>query len=306
MTDAAIILGVAVALDLALGDPPNAIHPVAWLGRLAASIVRIAPRTPPLGAFAFGVLLVAVVGSVAGLAAFGLERFAHDLPRLVRIALSALVLKTTFALRGLLDAARMLVRAHEREGLESARARLSWLCSRDASALDESGLANGTIESLAENLADSVVAPVFYFSLFGLPGAAIYRAVNTLDAMVGYRGEFEWLGKPAARLDDLLNLVPARITAVFVAIAGAARGAEIGAALRVYRRDRHRTESPNAGHPMAMASGVLGLRLDKPGVYVLGEGFPAPTLADVPRAIALVATAGILFLAVATLGVAYG
>ena len=299
IADAAIVLGLAFALDLALGDPPNAWHPVAWLGRYVSAIVARAPRRPPSLAFVVGVVLVVSTCGLAALAAIGVEVALADAPRAVRLVVSALFLKACFALRGLASAARELVRAFDAGGLDAARSRLSWLCSRDASTLDASGLANGTVESLAENLADSVVAPLFYFALFGLPGAALYRAINTLDAMVGYRGEFEWLGKPAARLDDLANLVPARLTAACLGVVGLVRGAPIASALRVYRRDRMRTESPNAGHPMAMAAGILGVRLDKPGIYVLGEGQRTPTLADVAPAVSLVGAAAVVFVAFA-------
>jgi len=304
VTDASLVLLVAFALDVALGDPPNALHPVAWLGRLASALLRRAPRTPPASAFLAGVGLVAAVVGTFVAAAYGIERSVDSAPRWLRVLVLAVALKSCFALRGLVAAARELVRAYERDGLSAARARLSWLCSRDASALEVDELANGTVESLAENFSDSVVAPLLFFAFFGLPGAAFYRATNTLDAMVGYRGEFEWLGKPAAKLDDLLNLVPARLSALAIGIAGSLLGSDVASALAVYRRDRSLTDSPNAGHPMAIAAGMLGLELDKPGVYVLGAGQRRPELADVERAVRLVALASLVFVLTLALGVA--
>ena len=144
----------------------------------------------------------------------------------------------------------------------------------------------------------SVVAPLFFLACFGLPGAVAYRAINTLDAMIGYRGRYEWLGKAAARLDDLANLVPARLSVLFLFAAGSG-SRRLGAALGVWSRDHARTESPNAGHPMAMAAGLLGVRLDKPGHYVLGPELPVPTRADLARGVALVRRAGLLPLAAA-------
>ncbi|HTU61956.1 MAG TPA: adenosylcobinamide-phosphate synthase CbiB, partial [Polyangiales bacterium] len=217
-------------------------------------------------------------------------------------ALHVIVLYACVCLFGLLHAAERLGAALER-GLPEARKQLSWLCSRDPSELDEPGLINGAVESLAENLSDSVVAPLFYLCVGGLPCAVLYRAVNTLDAMIGYRGRYEWLGKASARFDDVLNFVPARLTALLLLIAAASCGSSqrlsLARGVRVWRDDRARTPSPNGGHPMAMAAGLLGLRLDKPGTYVLGKGMPVPTRADLPRALTLTRRAGLLSLLLA-------
>src|SRR5262249_42349128 len=135
--------------------------------------------------------------------------------------------------------------------LRGARAGLPSLCSRDPSALSVAAVTAATIESVAENASDSVVAPLLFFGFFGLPGAAFYRAANTLDAMIGYRGPLERVGKVAARLDDCLNFVPARLTAFLLLAAGAGTGADVARGFATLRRDAARTESPNAGRPMA-------------------------------------------------------
>jgi adenosylcobinamide-phosphate synthase len=157
--------------------------------------------------------------------------------------------------------------------------------------LSPSLVAAAAIESLAENLVDSWVAPLLAYASFGLTGAYIYRAVNTADAMWGYRTErYEQLGKTAARLDDLLAFVPARLGALLLVLAGG-RGRD---SLRVWRHDACRTPSPNAGQPMAAAAGQLHVRLEKPGHYVLNAAAPAPSVADVAAARALVARAMLL------------
>ena len=156
--------------------------------------------------------------------------------------------------------------------------------SRDVSGLGAGDVAAATIESLAENLSDSVVAPWLSYALGGLPAAWAYRAANTLDALWGYRDErYRDLGEAAARADDLLNLIPARLTALAICASAARQGA--GArALRQWRLDADRTESPNAGHPMAAMAGALGVRLGKRGSYTLGEGLREPSCEDVHRA----------------------
>src|SRR5207302_5219298 len=139
----------------------------------------------------------------------------------------------------------------------AARAALRALGGRDASQLDGEALVAGAIQSLAENASDSFVAPLFYYLLAGVPGAVAYRAVNTLDAMIGYRGKYEALGKAAARLDDLANLVPARLTAGLLLLAGWLGGRDVAAGWRVLRRDGAKTPSPNGGRPMAVMAGLL-------------------------------------------------
>jgi adenosylcobinamide-phosphate synthase len=181
------------------------------------------------------------------------------------------LLKSTFALRALAEAARHVERALEEGALEQARFRLRSLCSRDPSALEPRQLVAATIESVAENASDSVVAPLFYYALFGIPGALFYRAVNTLDAMIGYHGKYEYLGKASARLDDALNFVPARLTAFLLLFAGWLRGRPTRSGWSVWRRDAHLTESPNAGRPMAVMAGLLGVQLEKMGHYRLGD-----------------------------------
>lgn len=296
------VLAVAIAIDLVFGDPPNALHPVAWLGRVARWLQTKSPTEGRAVPFVSGVALVGITVCMALVATVAMLRVAERVHPFLHFAVAVFLTKSTFALRGLVDAAHALVRAHDEGGLSAARARLSWLCSRDPSDLDAEGLANGTIESLAENLSDSVVAPLLAYVAFGLPGAVVYRTLNTLDAMVGYRGTLEWLGKPAARLDDLANLVPARLTAVLLAIAGLVLRLPLASGFTTYARDRNNTESPNAGHPMSMASGLLERRLDKPGVYVLGAGFAPPALDDVARAARLVGFAGALAFLAAVIG----
>lgn len=282
---------------------PDAFHPVAWYGRAAAGVIRVAPTEGSARAFAAGALIaVGLPAAAAGVVHAALVLTASW--PLVHGLLQVLLLYSCICLFGLLDAANTLARVLREQGLEAARPRLRWLCSRDPDRLDATGLANGTVESLAENLSDSVVAPLLFLVCFGVEGAVAYRAINTLDAMIGYRGRYEWLGKPAARLDDLANIVPARLTALLLAAASIGlRGASIARGFSVWSHDHARTPSPNAGHPMAMAAGLLGVQLDKPGQYALGAGLHAPSPEDIPRAIELSRRAGLLALSLAAFAV---
>ena len=297
--DPALVLLGACILDATLGEPPNALHPVVWMGNAIAPLKRLRPATPAR-AVALGALYVVTVTLGFSLAAHALIRLCAPHAYL-SAALQVFLLWSCFALRGLWGAGAEMADALAAGDLARARAALGSLCSRDPAPLDARELAGASIESLAENASDSVVAPLFYFALLGVPGAVLYRAANTLDAMVGYRGRFEYLGKTAARLDDVLNLIPARLTAILLLCAGALARLPLARGLRVGLRDARRTESPNAGWPMAMAAGLLGVRLDKRDAYVLGAELGAPDERVLRRAIALVRTAGWLAIGVVLL-----
>jgi adenosylcobinamide-phosphate synthase len=217
----------------------------------------------------------------------------------------AVLLKTTFALRALGRAARTVRDAVAHRAIKDARVGLRALCSRDPSSLDEPALVAASIESVAENASDSFVAPLLCFALFGLPGAVFYRAANTLDAMIGYRGKYEWLGKASARLDDALNFLPARMTAWLLLAAAWLQRRDARRGARVLARDAARTESPNAGRPMAAMAGILGLQLAKPGQYTLGDAIEPLVPAQIDEAWRVTRLAALLAVVVvsAVLGV---
>lgn len=264
-----IVLVAALSLDLICGEPRNAFHPVAWMGQAIGRLLPLAPARGALVQLLFGALLTALVtvgfASSSALALASVARWP-----IAEIAVAALLFKVTFAVRALGQAGAQVRTSLQAGDLAAARRDLQSLCSRDPQTLSSSLIAAAAVESLAENTSDSFVAPVFYYVLFGVPGAALYRAVNTLDAMIGYRGRYEYLGKVAARLDDLLNLIPARLTAGFLLLAAFPDRIGMRRGLAVLRRDRAATASPNAGRPMAAMAGILGIALEKPGHYCLG------------------------------------
>jgi adenosylcobinamide-phosphate synthase len=278
-----LLLGVAA--DAAFGDPRRW-HPVAGFGRVAAALERrvYADRRP------VGVVYEAVL--VGGTVAFGLA-----LERVARrpAARGLLTGATTWAVLGGASLARegsALAGELERGDLAAARARLPGLCGRDPAALDTGGLARAATESMAENTSDAVVAPLLWGALAGVPGLLGYRALNTLDAMVGHRSpRYLRFGWAAARLDDLANLVPARVSALLVAACVPVVGGSPRAALRAWRRDAAAHPSPNAGPVEAAAAGGLGVMLGGRTVYRhgieerprLGDG-PPPGPADLRRA----------------------
>jgi adenosylcobinamide-phosphate synthase len=305
-------LALAVALDLVFGDPPNRWHPVAWIGRLVALGRRLAPRSPDDLAIHGSFLILIVAGASAG-GALVAHALLAALPGVAAPLAQAWLLKCSLSLRGLFGAVEV-VRGHLVAGdLEGARRVVAWhLVSRETADLDRGAVASAAVESLAENLTDGFVAPVCFYVLgvlmggvgAGLALAWAYRAVNTADAMIGYRrDELEYLGRATARADDLLNYLPARLAALAV-VAGAwlARQSAVGAA-RAWRRDGGRTASPNAGQTMAAMAGALGVSLEKAGHYRLGAG-PPPDPETIDRAMRVERWAAALSLALALLALA--
>lgn len=287
---AAVALLLALAIDRWWGEPAAALHPVVWMGRaLGACGARVAPGQATgrdLWSFWLAALvwcaLAAIVLVVSG--ALQWAALAH-LPAWGAALALGLLLKPLLAWR-MLRREVLAVEAALGESLEAGRARLAWLVSRDVRQLDAAAVRESAIESLAENLSDSVVAPLFWFVLLGLPGAALYRFANTADAMWGYPGMrggryWQWAGKWAARADDALSWLPARLTALLLWLA--ARGVR-WSALRALARA---TPSPNGGWPMGAMALALGVRLSKPGVYVLNAAGRAARAEDTRRAIDL-------------------
>ena len=297
----------ALLIDAATGDPPwlyrRVPHPVAMLGKLVELAERFLYTTSPhwLCVLAGTAIVVAVAG--AGVAAgwsidrFLVERWTHGW------VLEAVVASTLLAFRGLHDHAGAVARGLERS-LDAGRDAVSHIVGRDPASLDEAGVARGAIESIAENFSDGVVAPLFWYALAGLPGLFAYKAVNTLDSMIGHRTErYRHFGTAAARLDDLVNWLPARLAGLYFVAAGfLLPGASGGGAWRVMIRDAGRHRSPNAGWQEAAVAGALGFALAGPRRYRhetvddawMGDGRARLDAGDIRRSLHLYITAGTL------------
>lgn len=289
--DAAALAGavlVALALDLLFGEPPAWMHPVVGMGRylgaLGTRVSRPADAVPRPGAEFWAGMLAWCLGAalVVALAAAAMIALRAGHPLLQALLLGAL-LKPMLSWRMLRDEVRA-VEAALAESLDAGRQRVSWLVSRDVTALSETQVREAAVSTLAENLNDSVVAPLFWFAVAGLPGAALYRFANTADAMWGYRGErsgrdWTWAGRWAARVDDALSWLPARLTALLIAMLSWGRGWMDVVA------NAGRTPSPNGGWPMGALAVGLGIRLGKPGVYELNAEGRAPRPGDTAQAL---------------------
>lgn len=278
-----VVAAIAVGLDLAVGELPNRWHPVAWFGHMIGIAEHRLPKASASQRWVSGFSLAGLgVGAAVGVA-FGLRRIVRCMPRLFGVFVEAIALKQAFAIRALFEHTRAVEDALVDDDLDEARRAVSYMVSRDTAGLPAPLVASAAIESLTENSSDSIVAPLAWYMALGLPAAFAYRAANTLDAIVGYRSKGR-LGTPAARLDDLLNFVPARCTGLLVALTGGSLGA-----WRAIAADARTTPSPNAGWPMAAAAHSLGVVLEKRGDHVLNAHGVGPVADDIAQARSLVA-----------------
>ena len=286
-------------------------HPVTWMGRIIGALDRrlnrdsaIALRRRVSGAVAL-VIMLAIVGTLAVLCQLLILRLPFGIVGLGVLAGSLIAQRSLD--RHVADVARAL----DKDGIEAAREAVSRIVGRDTAMLDAAGVARAAIESLAENFSDGVVAPVLWLSVGGLPGAALYKAVNTADSMIGHRtARHEAFGFAAARLDDLVNLPASRLAALLIVAAAAlSRNPSATEAWRAVRRDAAKHRSPNAGYPEAAMAGALGLALAGPRLYggirvddaVMGRGRRDADAADIRHALSLYRTADALLFALVAL-----
>jgi adenosylcobinamide-phosphate synthase len=291
---------IAMLVELCVGYPATlhrAIgHPVTWMGRLIAWLDRALNRetATPQARRAAGVaavlILLAIVGALASLVQSALLRLPFG------ILAAAIVASTLVAQRSLHRQVADVAAALETGGVAAGRQAVAHIVGRDTKKLDAAGIARAATESLAENFSDAIVAPVFWMAIGGLPGAALYKAINTADSMIGHRTpRHQAFGWAAARLDDLVNLPASRLSALLLVAAAALSGNGAGAAWRAVRRDAGKHRSPNAGYPEAAMAGALGLSLAGPRVYggalvddaFMGDGRREAEAADIRRALAL-------------------
>ncbi len=300
----------AMLIELCIGYPERLVrvigHPVTWIGALIGGLDRLFSRdmTPALRRLA-GILAVAIALGVVGAITFVVQWQLLRLPfGIVPVAVLASAL---IAQRSLHRYVANVASALERQDLDAGRKAVSHIVGRDTARLDRAGIARAAIESLAENFSDGIVAPVFWLVVAGLPGAALYKAINTADSMIGHRtpryADFGWA---AARLDDLVNLPASRFAALLLILASALRNdASASAAWRTVRRDAPRHRSPNAGYPEAAMAGALGLSLAGPRFYAgirvedafMGDGRREAEAKDIRRALALYRCADAILLA---------
>ena len=305
--ESVVIVGFALLLDFLVGDPKTKYHPTAWIGKLIASLVPFTKNNSAKKELIGGILLVSIivatVCTVLIVLDIGISLLTIDIVSLiVSIAVGSILLKTTIAIRGMQKHALAVVDAIEKGDLDSARNHLSMIVKRDTKNLDKNHILSAVLESVSENTVDGVTGPLFYYAIFGLPGAFVYRVINTIDSMVGYKTIlFKNVGWFGAKCDTILNYAPSRLTALVMILGALILGYNWKESLYIMRRDSRKLESPNAGFPMAVLAGALGTRLEKMNYYTIGNGSIEFTKSHVTSAVALMKVSSILFCGIVTI-----
>jgi adenosylcobinamide-phosphate synthase len=291
----------AIALDFFLGDPPNRYHLVSWLGSLIAFLIKkskgnrggFSVRRERLAGFILAISLVAVVG--IGIQCIVFVAF-HIFGIVAAIIMSALLLKIALAIKGMEKHASKILKALESDDLESAQNNLSLIVRRDTGELSQRYVISATIECIGESTVDGIVGPLFFYSFLGPAGAIMYRVVNTLDSMVGYKDNYyRNIGWASAKLDTFFNYIPARITSILMIVSARMLGEDWKNSVQILRRDHNKTSSHNAGYPMATMAGALRVKLEKAGQYTLGESLEPLSIRKCQIAISIMKITLVLF-----------
>ena len=270
--EALIVLVLAMLIDLILGEPPLRVHPTVLMGKFIGRGIGVAKGRSARLQKVYGVgLALGTITFFAG-TSYLLLWVVSILGEPVQIVCAALLLKPTFSIRLMHRYALKLASAVRRGDWAEAKDVLRHIVRRDPNSLSESQIISAGVESVAESTTDGITSPLFFYALFGVPGAVAYRAINTLDSMLGYRDpQFINIGWFSAKLDSIANWLPARLTAIITIISAALIGQSAAGALRILRRDRNCTASWNAGWVMSAMAGALRVQLEKQGSYILGN-----------------------------------
>ncbi len=305
------IIGFAILLDLKFGDPKNRYHPTAWIGIFIAKLTTITKNQNSTFEKIGGMIMIIIISSVVILLLsglnFGISLISVDYISLIlSVVIGALLLKTTIAIRGMEKHAISVLDSLESNDLDLARNYLSMIVKRNTTKLDKNHVLSGVLESISENTVDGITGPMFYYAFFGLFGAFVYRIINTADSMVGYKNDiFKNLGWFTAKCDTILNYIPSRLTGLIMVISAAILQNNWKNSYKVMIRDGKKTESPNAGYPMAALAGALETKFEKINHYKLGDGEIILTIDHVLSAIKIMKLTSILFFGIITIPIIF-
>ncbi len=296
------IVLLALLIDAVIGEVPNAIHPLRWMGNLVGFLDRHISRKSRNGTRLKGFLSYLVVLIIFGTVAIVISALTrHYLGEIAWIIVSAILFKLTFAIISFRRHCKPIQKDLDAGRIEGAAAKTQMIVSRKTAGMDAEHIASSCTETVSENLVDSVVSPAFYFGLLGLPGAVLFRCANLMDAMWGYLNErYGDLGFFVAKFDDVLGFVTSRVSIVFVTIAALILRMDWRSAIPMAREGRHLTPSPNSAWSMVACAAALNISMEKKGVYVMGKG-DLPTVNDISRCIRLVELSSLLFMLAITI-----
>ena len=306
-----LIISFALLLDFKFGDPKNKYHPTAWIGSFLAKLTPIAKNDNSTIEKFGGVCIVVITSVLVILLLFtlniGISLITVDYVSLIiSVIIGGLLLKSTIAIHGMEKHAKSVLESLDEKNLDMARNNLSMIVKRNTKNLDKNHIISGVLESISENTVDGVTGPLFYYALFGLPGAFVYRVINTADSMIGYKTDiFKNVGWFAATCDSILNYIPSRLTGLVMIISSAILQNNWKESYKIMIRDGKKTESPNAGYPMAALAGALETKFEKINHYKLGDGEIILTKEHVYSAISIMKLTSILFFGIVTVPIIY-
>lgn len=294
-----LVIILALLIDLIFSEPPDPVHPTVWMGRLIAMLKPKAKGKSPKAEKFKGSLLCLFVTASFVLPTYGILYLVRQFFGVwAYVAVAAVMLKMTFSLRGMSHYTMPIAKAIEMGRTDEAKKWLPFIVRRNPETLSQGQIISAAVESIGESTVDGITSPLFYFALFGVPGAVAFRVINTLDSMVGYKDrEHVNIGWFSAKLDTIVNYVPARLTALLMILAAVILHKDWRGSWRVLKRDKGKTESPNAGWPMSAMAGALGVQLEKPGFYRLGDGkITELSPKHIPQALCLMKATTLLFM----------
>jgi len=311
IVESLLVIGAALLLDFKFGDPKNKYHPTAWIGSFLAKLTLVAKnKNHTLEKFG-GICVIMITSFIVILLLFtldiGISLITVDYVSLIiSVIIGALLLKSTIAIHGMQKHAESVIQSLDEENLDMARNNLSMIVKRNTTNLDKNHIISGVLESISENTVDGITGPMFYYAFFGLPGAFVYRVINTADSMIGYKTDiFKNIGWFAATCDSILNYIPSRLTGLIMIISAAILQNNWKESYKIMIRDGKKTESPNAGYPMAALAGALETKFEKINHYKLGQGEIALTKDHVHSAIAIMKLTSILFFGMVVVPIIY-
>ena len=296
-----VIVAFALGMDFVFGDPKNKYHPTAWIGTLIAKLTPLAKNqnmyVEKLGGIFVVAITVGVVVTLLLILDAGISLLTTDWVTIVVSGVVVVILlKTTIAIRGMEKHVKAVLESLDQNNLDMARTNLSMIVKRNTKNLDKNHVISGVVESISENTVDGITGPLFYFALFGLPGAFVYRVINTVDSMIGYKTDiFKNVGWFGATCDTILNYIPSRLTGLVMIISAAILQNNWKESYKIMIRDGKKTESPNAGYPMAALAGALETKFEKINHYKLGNGEIILTTEYVNSALTMMKLTSILF-----------
>ena len=300
--DALLIIALALAIDAVIGEVPNAIHPLRWMGNLLYFLDRHIKRGNPtmtkIKGFLSYLLVFLVFGGIAFVILAAVHHYLGEIPWII---VTAFLFKVTFAVFSFRRHCKPIQNDLRNGDTEAAAAKVQMIVSRNTKGMDAEHIASSCTETISENYVDSVVSPVTYFGLLGMLGGVMFRCANLMDAMWGYRNEkYGDLGFFPAKFDDVLGYITSRISPVFIALGAFLMRMDWRAAIPAAMEEHTKTPSPNSGWPMTAFAAALGISMEKKDVYVMGKG-NLPTVDDISRCYRLLELSSILYILIVTL-----